>query len=1029
MDENNVQQIDKVETRHRSNSVANLDKHMQLPEAGLQKDFKARTEEDKNKNTVDAKLNITVPASYIDSAGFATAFNTQIGSKKRSFKKGSAILGSRLYKKAQNASRLKEVLKQVVPIEMISLDEFLAIDLSDMKLTTDEEFVESAPRLFKLKGIMRIMQFMIPEELANNKTLSEEKKEKIKNKLEFVTRLVGYFDARSTLITHSYYVTHYNSELSYMENRVSKLPPADPAQDTRSKKEKAFDLKIAEQEEVSNLILGVEYATFLLKNGSRPTEETKPLFDELYKKKLSAKKRLGALDSFSVRNKMEDGPSGGIGYFLQFMNWMTRRKRRTTYGEPEYDTAVRKLQQLPEEIRNYRRDVPIKKNLGIAPDIDLNKYIQDPIKDSLKMMYTLAPVPTEADGDYKLAYEALGNWTTVRGIVNLDTVRMEMSFSDRFLKASKRWLAAHPEAKDAKDVLLQARYKMLTDANKLIEDKMYGGLKNSMTAEEFDRIVKNSQIISEDNTYGKNVEESNTKDIPLFLHKPGINDVKQAFVGNCWLHGCISSLVAKNPDAIENMFCDLKDGSVMVRLFRFKDKNGEAALDMDYVAAHKEEFTAEPAYFRIRKDFEEENGNANDCLWVQLLERAVAVNGVSGSFLANLKDGKLSNMAAELTNGGMALGMALLTGELWEETETVPKEKEKKKKGGREKFEKTLTKYFYYLSGLPWDLKQQITGELGSKLKKGDQIDLEYIINEAKNQQEGYRFQRNTILEAYDQLILEGDALERTGELKDLDKFEFYKHQIDTALGMDYANQDVEKLIRENAEKIKNGQLPELKGGDQTAFKGFGSGLHMTIINLQMAIASGDKKTLLKEANEMFKRITDAFNAGGSKGQTLKTFLKKAEKTQFEGEEFEEKDAVIGNLRTAFRMEYGQTTYEKKKEDVLIKLLYNLKKNGPYVAGFGMHCLTVLDVQRKGDRWFVLIRDPFNLYNRTYTEKKGKLSCKSEGFFRIFNYNLYTRKRHLTDRGDASNMRAGFRGLSWWTFDDVYKECILYSAK
>ena len=1024
MDENHVKQIDQNVTRRRSGSMKMLERSNRLPEADLRADFKSRTEEDKKKANIAAGLPIEVPASYIDSAGFATAFNTQVSAGKRSFKQ--SVKSSRLYKKAQCASRMKAVMQQILPLKEVSLDEFLAIDVSNLRLGTDEEFVESAPRLRDIKGISRVMEYIIPEKLQEDRTISEEKKARINQKLELLTRLVGYYDARSALITNEYYMTHYNSELTYMEKRKNQKA-IDPKHDRRTKIEKEFDKKIVKQEEVSNLIIGVEYASFLLKNGSRPNEENRELFNQLYNKRLSEKKRLSVIDSFSTRSRQESTPSSGMGYFLQFMNWMTRRKRRTTYGEAEYDTAVRKMGQLPQEIRNYKQGVPILKKKGMAPDIDLSKYMQDSVKDSLKHMHTLAPVPTEEDGDYKLAHEAMGYWTGVRGIVNLDTVRMEMAFSDRFLKASRRWLTAHPEAEHAEDVLLKARFHFLAEANRTIEENMYGRLKGSMSNEEFDYIVKKAPVISEDNTYGENVEESNTKDIPLFLHKPNINDIKQAFVGNCWLQASLSAIVAQNPDVIENMFCDLKDGSVMVRLFRIKDKNGGMATDLNFAYDHKDEFTAEPMYFRIRKDFEEENGNANDCLWAQILERAVAASGATGHFLAKVKDGKLTDMAAELTEGDIPMAYALLTGQLWNEVtvETKEKKTEQAEAGWND-----LAKYYYYLSGLPRDLKDYIAVALGEMESDNKKIDLKTIIEIAKQQQEVYKLEHETLLALYDQVSQMGDVLERTGKLKDLDRFELYRDQIGLAMGITYAEQDVEELIRKNAEQIKTGFTPKLKAGDQNEFKGIAADLRTLLCFLKAEIPNNMQGDIVKHANELFKRITDTANVGGMKGNSLKDYFKESDKNRFEGDNFKESDAFLGNMRTAFRLEYGKTNYTEKQEKNLIHMLVNLKRNGPFSVGLGRHCMTVMDIRKQGEHWYFLIRDPFNLYNHSYTEKDGEVSLKkSEGFFRVFNYNLYHRKRHLTDRGDASNMRAGFRGLSWWTYEDVCKEIGMFAVK
>ncbi len=54
-----------------------------------------------------------------------------------------------------------------------------------------------------------------------------------------------------------------------------------------------------------------------------------------------------------------------------------------------------------------------------------------------------------------------------------------------------------------------------------------------------------------------------------------------------------------------------------------------------------------------------------------------------------------------------------------------------------------------------------------------------------------------------------------------------------------------------------------------------------------------------------------------------------------------------------------------------------------------------------------------NLYFKQYTNKQdGTINRKSEGFTKLFNKGMYNKKRHLTNLGEESNMKYGFRGLS-----------------
>lgn len=57
------------------------------------------------------------------------------------------------------------------------------------------------------------------------------------------------------------------------------------------------------------------------------------------------------------------------------------------------------------------------------------------------------------------------------------------------------------------------------------------------------------------------------KDV-LFAHEPSMNDVRQRFLGDCYLQGALSSLVMNHPEKLKEGIKDNGDGTVTVRFFR-----------------------------------------------------------------------------------------------------------------------------------------------------------------------------------------------------------------------------------------------------------------------------------------------------------------------------------------------------------------------------------------------------------------------------------------------------------------------------
>ncbi len=364
--------------------------------------------------------------------------------------------------------------------------------------------------------------------------------------------------------------------------------------------------------------------------------------------------------------RFTDYIGNGLGKPLQFFSWLLRNKRSMKHGEACYQQSREVYQRTLATMQDQQS---ILNDWGrgdgeYAPKVELRKYFSSPLKNTIKDMLRDA---NEARGNYDFAdesfahaIEAMNCYCRIEGIVNTDTTEMEMAFLDTFQKQAAIYMENHEGIGQAPEI--QSAMHLLYNFQDQLDQNLRGTLKDTMSEEEYQLIRENTVAYIEDTTYSSNIEESNIQDIPLFLHEPNINDVRQSTIGDCWLVSAIGSVVKTNPEFIRSMFQDMGNGDVIVRLFSAVDAQGNNVSYKEDLWNKGVHF--QPAYFKVRKHYETGYGNASDCPWVQLLEKAYALGGYNTRNVMEVRGNKLYNVSDELTMGQIDQAVAHLTGHL-----------------------------------------------------------------------------------------------------------------------------------------------------------------------------------------------------------------------------------------------------------------------------------------------------------------------------------------------------------------------------
>ena len=622
-----------------------------------------------------------------------------------------------------------------------------------------------------------------------------------------------------------------------------------------------------------------------------------------------------------------------IGGMMQLLSWSVREKRTMDHGEVRYDQSCQNqdalLELVPELAQGHLPQQWQRGSAAFAPAVALDDLYRDERKAALLQEVTQAKTalfaqrdPQELKSeDLNQALEALERWCKVSGIVNTDVTEMEMAFLDVFLKRAKAYLQANESSESP---LLHNQCEALRGYVDQIEDRLRGTMADTMSREELEEIAARTTAYVEDTTFTANLDESNIQDIPLFLHTPNINDVRQSSVGDCWLVSAISSVVKSNPEFIRSMFHDLGDGNVLVRLYAAVDDHGNT-LDSKH-QVNQPGTRMIPCWFKLRKQYETGWGNACDCTWVQLLEKAYALGGFNTRNVVEVRDGRLYNVADELTMGNIPVAVAHLTGHLPEKLEENPD--------------------LQQAAPHP-DVLCALTAGIPPEIANGLQIYMTTIFEAQENEYTTIPLVLSLALSQYRDPIIKAAFRERTDAGEEISQEE----------EMQYLT-DLRDHLFHNLELIENGETPE--------------GFEARLAEMRTHNLPGLGKM----------------------------------------------DAVRRKYCARFFSYVNNGTYSSKALNFYFTCQRVIEQGGAVSISIP-HCVNVIDTCEKDEHLFVLMRDPFNIYNTEYTVGvDGIPQATSESLMDVFTKRQ--ENRHLVGTTREDILKGGFRGTSWIELNEIH---------
>ena len=219
---------------------------------------------------------------------------------------------------------------------------------------------------------------------------------------------------------------------------------------------------------------------------------------------------------------------------------------------------------------------------------------------------------------------------------NVDSVRRDLSVVKKSVDAESKKISnlaknvqkyiSELETKSAeiqgkKEEALVARRQIMAQNIQLLIEEQINGYLPEVSEEAHHIKAKDKDIVTaERDSY------VNHRDMPLFPHDPSPSDIKQGYLGDCYMVSVLANIAKTDPDKIKEAVRDNGDGTVTVRLFQ-----STVPKYQDYFATDaKPPSQMEPFYVTVDKTVPSYTA-AQNCLWAAMIEKAVVASGLSVS--------------------------------------------------------------------------------------------------------------------------------------------------------------------------------------------------------------------------------------------------------------------------------------------------------------------------------------------------------------------------------------------------------------
>ncbi len=668
--------------------------------------------------------------------------------------------------------------------------------------------------------------------------------------------------------------------------------------------------------------------------------------------------------------------------------------RNKVHGEEKYAESVERLERMPQEIREHGEgdDFKLQRGDEAVPPVDITDIYEDRMKDDLKnriagIRLLLEGRKKEYPDEIGTAIEAMEHYVKIKYIVTTDTTEMEMAFLDKFQKDLQRSFVKMKNISFDDGVV-----KGLLEIMDEIHSMGRGKLKDvhnpeRMTDEEYAAAIEQSAVYtmhSNDDTM-----ESNVKDIPLFLHKPHLNDIKQGYIGDCYFLAAITAYMRTNPEGIMNMFYDIGDGTVLVRLYMGFDQNNRRVDTAEEMT--KPDVTMRPVYIRVRKDYDI-SATAQDCMWVQLLEKAYTSTGTQHRVAGvDSKTGEIKNIACEIAAGLPYKVMMHLTGrkDCWE----IEKPEAEKIEFEEDDIDNRRKRQF--LSGVPLWMHEFIW----DAIEKNPSADL--------NSEDEWI---NTAIETVKSKVQELNEIRKT-------QFDAVKAEV---------RKDI-KGVKEEDLNVIGRKIEEMYTQDPEAIAA------QVMNNILTESPKMDDGTDKADPSAVISRLYDQFRDGVPLEDILAGIGERNEYYEelktFNGETEENYKARLNliNLyaknRNKAMMEMNPEGRYSREEMIFLHDVRAAKKRKEGMTFcVSMHAMDMLDVQLRNNHWFILVRDTNNVHNLIYEkDEEGNLKSSKENVDGKTGFALKKEVRNLN-----GSLTSGMLGTSWWELKDVFDKMLEY---